>query len=107
MIYCLMVSGTPLTEAMRNHLFTVARQMVVHGHTKRRFTTDDFEGCVYTQGQQAALGMFSGVHFTAVIESDRISTRTSFIVPTGELADLDQSKWYDLFPHWDDGPSLN
>lgn len=107
MIYCLIVSGVPLTEAMRNCLFAAAREMVARGWTKRTLKHDDFEGAIYTRGESASMGSISGIHFTAVIESERVSTRTSFIVPTGELVDLDQAKWYDLFPHWNDQPSLN
>lgn len=107
MIYCLMTSGTPLSDAMRNRLFTVAREMVAAGATKKTFKTDDFEGAVYTTGECASLGFISGAYFTAVIESEHVSTKTKFIVPTGELSDLDKAKWYDAFPHWNDGPSLN
>ncbi len=107
MIYCLMTSGTPLTKIMRDHLFTVAREMVANGTSKRAFRTDDFEGAVYTKGESANMGCISGVYFTAVIESAQISTKTKFIVPTGELEDLDKAKWHDVFPWQSDKPSLN
>ncbi len=107
MIYCLMAAGAPLTDAIRTHLFTVAREMVAKGRTKQKFRNDDCEGCVYTNGEWASMATISGVYFTAVVETGQVNTKVKFIVPSGELADLDQAKWYDLFPQWNDGPSLN
>lgn len=107
MIYCLMTSGLPLTGAMRDYLLVVARQMATSGDQKRAFRTDDFEGAIYTKGQSATIGTVSGVHFTAVIESNQITTRVSYIVPRGELPEMDELEWVSLFPEAGFDPSLN
>ena len=84
-IYCLMVSGLPLTKDMRDCLHEVARMMVRKDLSRLPFRADDFEGCACTSGEHASLVWIGGIVFTANIESQLMTTRVRYIVRTAEL----------------------
>ena len=102
-----MVSGPGLTSDMRTVLFNVARSMVASGVKKQFIRAEAYEGCVYTKGDHAGIGSVTGLHFTAVIEAEKRTTRASYIVPTGELIGLDQAVWEEVPIDGSDDPSLN
>lgn len=105
-----MTSGAPLTDRMRSFLFSLARQMAKRGLTRVKFSTDDFEGRVTTDGVSRGFGWVTGPVYEATIESNLVATNVRFVVRTGELENPENLEWVDLYDLVSDPatePSLN
>jgi hypothetical protein len=91
-IYCLMVTGAALSDAIRNVLFDKAQELVRNGPPKVRLVHDDFEGQITTDGDTELMGSISGQVFNAVVETDRMKTTVRYLVRPGDLH-IDQRVW--------------
>lgn len=85
MINCLMTSGQPLTDEIREVLFKTAQAMVKSGSKKRSFTRKTFEGQVTTKNEYLSIGNITGMHFEAIVEWGRTRSRVSFLVRSLDL----------------------
>ena len=83
-ITCLMVQNVSLTDGMRNAIAAVAAGMLRRqgekGAERGRLKHDDIEGELKTQFGFACLGSFTGVEFTAKVETDLGKGKAAFIV---------------------------
>lgn len=87
--FCLMVHGPGLTSDIRRFLLKASQEMFRKRKQRQDIKTDEFEGWVETDFKHAALGWFSGIVFSAEIESDKGRTWTRYIVNTRNLEEID------------------
>lgn len=113
-IYCLMVSGVAIDDAVRNTLFHVARRMLLKGQEKIRVKTDSVEGIVTTDMKIGCIGALAGIVFFAEVDTNLGSTKASYILdPTSvEREEWDEVFWADaIFPEMKESsakhPALN
>jgi hypothetical protein len=92
-IYCLLVSGLPLSEEMCDALHKGARRTVRTGKSRRKIRGSNFEGRVETTNEYVSLGTIAGVYFTGIVESNTFVTKVRFIVRTADLEGLDDAVW--------------
>ncbi len=99
-IYCLMVNGAGLTNVIRNHLFTLAQEMIAERQNKRKIINDDCEGIVTSKGARASMGPISGFQFYATLETDRGRSEISYIIRESDIRTEDLM-WETLdYPIW-------
>ena len=83
---CLMVSGVPLTSEVREVLYQAAKRIARKSESWGRIKDISCEGRLQTDYSHVMLGSASGIKFTAEIESERGSTKVSFIIPEEAIA---------------------
>lgn len=92
-IYCLMVSGLPLSAEMCDILHEDARRAFQTGKSRRKIRGRNFEGQVETTNEYVSLGTIAGVYFTGIIESETFVTKVKFVVRTVDLDGLEEAVW--------------
>ena len=91
-IYCIMLTGFPLTDETRNWLFKTAQEMAHLKENKAKVKTFEFEGFITTQWLRKGIGSTFGIEFLAEIDTERGSTKISYIVQTKHF-DTDDGEW--------------
>ncbi len=76
-----MVSGVTLTSEVREALYQAAKRIARKSESWGRVKDESCEGRVQTDYSHVLLGSASGIKFTAEVESERGTTKVSFIVP--------------------------
>lgn len=84
-IYCLMVSGKPLTFEIFDVLLKTACQMVKDSKDRQKMKSDQMEGLVFTDFRRATLGSISGIVFLAEISTEAGDISVSYIVRTEDM----------------------
>ncbi len=106
-IYCLMKTGAPLSEAMREHLYRLAWKLIKTGKSKVRFSAGTYEGMVWTKGERGLLGTTSGQYFDAIVESNQVSTRVTYLVETNNFDEDGRGAWLETGQGSGAQPSVN
>ena len=91
-IYCLMYTGMALNDEIRTLLLEKAIKMALDGEKKLKVKSYYCEGIISTQWARKCIGSASGVEFYAEIETDRGSTKVSYIVQTKNF-NTDDGEW--------------
>ncbi len=93
-IFCVMLTGSALTDGARNSLLRAACEMFQKGRNEKKIKTESVEGKVKTDGRYSGLGSVYGMMFYADIESENGRSKIDFIVRTQDLVfveDLDKA----------------
>lgn len=93
-IHCIMFTGLPLTDEIRNLLFEIAQGMISTKKGKGTIKTPYIEGTVTTKWHRRGLGSTYGYEFVANIETEKDSTtnKITYIVKD-EPVDTADTKW--------------
>lgn len=78
---CLMVCGVPLTSEVREALYQAAKRIARKSESWGRVKGEFCEGLIQTDYAHTMIGSASGIKFTAEVESERGTTKASFIIP--------------------------
>lgn len=91
-IFCLMVSGKPLTFEISDVLLKIACQMVKKTKDRQTVKLDQIEGLIFTDFRRATLGSISGIVFRAEISTEAGDTCVSYIVRTEDMRFFEEGK---------------
>lgn len=79
---CLMFTGKPLTEDLRNYLYRLACAMMRDRNQRKTIKHDAAIGTVRNENQSARLGSYSGETFFAEMETKHGKTTVRYLVST-------------------------
>lgn len=90
-LVCLVSRGRSLTEADRNFLFFIAKKLAKSGENRLKIKEDGLEGYVDTDYQLSLLGFYSGIKFTAKVETlaQANPINVDFLISEDELKNED------------------
>ena len=98
--YCLMSSGLPFSEDIRNFLVDTARPMNRHKIERQPFKSDYYEGEIRTQfTHYFVTSSLYGIMFTAELECEEGKTMFRYLITAEELkknGDRKWSSWYKI-----------
>ena len=86
-LYCLMVSGVPLSDEVTDVLLRTTRTMLRKGKERQSVRSDVCEGVVETRFRIANLGSLIGFVFRAEVESDAGKTTVRFLIDSQDISD--------------------
>lgn len=95
-IFCLMVSGMPLSAYASLFLMEQACALAQSGKSKDFFMAEQFDGMISTEGKYGMLGSHAkGTIFSATIESDAGKTVVNFLadVPFAQKVFKEDLSW--------------
>ena len=97
MFFCLMHSGSQISDEVRSVLLQVARDMLRDRLTVLSFEADTCEGCVNTRAERGSLGSVYGQKFSAEVVTDAGILTVTFIVreDVGNWK-IDEGVWGDI-----------
>lgn len=97
MIYCVMSSGKPLSNSVRDVLFDSAIKMVKDERDDFVVVHDDCQGILSTKWDTMTLGFISGFIFNASVNTEQGNTQVTFIVRTQDIesVNLSDGEWFD------------
>ncbi len=84
-IFCLMTGGGALTHAASLRLYLIACEMFRKGEKRHQIKTSSREVTVDTKFNYACIGVIAGTEFSATIEENKRTIRTSFLVRETDL----------------------
>ena len=84
-IWCLMTSGGPMTDSLREYLFFLARQMMREKKERFELKEEEFAIGVETKFASALLGTTGGIVFWATVEVGPHTIRARYIVRHSDL----------------------
>jgi hypothetical protein len=87
-IYCLIFTGTSLSDAACDALFQAACDCIIDEKHEKKIYNDDVEGIVYTDFDFGAMGSIRGVVFKGEIETPQGSTKVKYIVQRHDLEEV-------------------
>ena len=92
--HCLMYSGVPFSEEIRDFLMDAARHMSRHQIERQQFKSESFEGEVRTKfTPYFVTSSLHGILFTAEIECEAGKTLVRYLVTPQELEKPGDHKW--------------
>ena len=104
MIYCLMVSGLPISPLLRNVLYNLAFEMAERRKTKRTFKANEYDGQISTDYRESWIGTVYGTLFSARVDTNAGSTCAEFLinldVATTERCDEEVEEGAQDSTHW-------
>lgn len=86
-LYCIMLSGTPLNEELRNLLCSTTREMFQEKINYKILKTSWCEGDLKTDWDRSSLGSTVGYLFQAFVEWGNKSTTVNFIIQDADFPD--------------------
>lgn len=99
MIYCIMLTGKPLSKAISNVLLEKAKNMYRNEIDYSKIVNDDGHGSLTTEFQTCCLGDLNGVAFHADLVVPKGKTKVEFLVRLNDLNQIDDFenvKWIRL-----------
>lgn len=92
-MYCLAVSGLPLSGEMADMVYDAAITLARTESPRMRVRCANAEGEVTTEFKDVAFVGFSGVQFQATLDTELGTTKVSFLVHAAHLAKRPRGAW--------------
>lgn len=94
-IYCVMFTGIPLDDEIRNFLLKVAQKMVDSKKSKVSVKNEELEGLISTKWLRKGIGSTFGIEFLADIDTLDGSTKVTYIVPSRKI-NIEDGFWLSI-----------
>lgn len=95
-IFCILTSGQPLTEKVRDVLFENACDMIAEENEYQEIKGRDYAGVIKTDFETVSLGTAVGIVFDAAIEFNGKKTTVQYIVRGSDYEHFSELKWVDV-----------
>lgn len=96
MYQCLMRVGKTLPPEVMEYLYQLGRQMHRQGKDTQGFKSQLCCGRLETEGKFVNFASITGMQFEGIIESESGETKVRFVIPSKELPQERDGKWYNV-----------
>ena len=98
-IFCIMFSGTPVSDAVADCLFEAACSCIIKEKNEKKIYHDDVRGMVHTNFDYGSTSEVSGILFEADVETEKGDTHIKYVVRDHDVeAARKYGKWLRLSP---------
>jgi len=101
-IFCIGVSGRPISEKLSEVLFYNAHDMFETGDTETFVKGKDYDGKINTEFKRAGLGPIFGVIFHAVVMTLKGETKVNYLVRDRDLDGIESVKFRSNYEELED-----